>query len=66
MLDTQTINEIQESCEQEVLKARDDFYAMPPANPGEIFDHLYEEITQELTAQREEYHRRLRKKGIDP
>jgi len=66
VLDAETIGEIQEECEQEVLKARDTFYAMPPAKPGEIFDHLYEEITQELATQREEYHHRLRQKGVDP
>lgn len=66
VLDAQTIRDIQEECEQEVLKARDTFYDMPPAKPGEIFDNLYEEITQELVTQREEYHRRLRQKGIDP
>jgi TPP-dependent pyruvate/acetoin dehydrogenase alpha subunit len=66
MLDSQTVVKIQEECEQEVLRARDAFYNMPPAKPGEIFDYLYEEITTELIAQRDEYHHRLRQKGVDP
>jgi TPP-dependent pyruvate/acetoin dehydrogenase alpha subunit len=66
ILDSPSIGEIHEACEKEVLKARDTFYEMPPAKPGEIFDHLYEEITSELASQRKEYHQRLRQKGLEP
>ena len=66
VLDSPSIGEIHEECEKEVLEARDTFYAMPPAKPGEIFDHLYEEITSELASQRNEYHQRLRQKGLEP
>jgi len=65
LLTADTIQEVLESCEQEVIEARDTFYSMPPANPGEIFNHLYESIPEELKEQREEYFRRLKEKGID-
>ncbi len=65
LLDDDAIKETLESCEEEVIAARDKFYAMDPADPTEIFDHLYESVPKELQAQREEYLRRLQEKGID-
>ncbi len=65
LLTNDAIQKILESCEEEVIKARDAFYEMPPANPSEIFDHLYESIPEELIDQRTEYLRRLRQKGED-
>ena len=65
LLTPDTIQEITTSCEEEVLKARDKFYSMPSANPGEIFDHLYGSIPEELKQQREEYRNRLKDKGAD-
>jgi len=65
LLDVQTIEETLASCEEEAIVARDKFYAMDPADPTEIFDHLYESVPKELETQREEYLRRLRQKGID-
>ena len=38
---------------------------MPSANPGEIFDHLYEIMPEELSRQRDEYRKRLDDKGVD-
>ena len=38
---------------------------MPPADPEEIFDHLYEVFPEELGIQRQEYLDRLRNKGLD-
>ena len=64
LLDSQAIEETLASCEEDAIKARDTFYAMPPADPTEIFDHLYESIPYELQSQREEYLRRLREKGV--
>jgi pyruvate dehydrogenase E1 component alpha subunit len=64
VLNSQAIEETRTSCEEEAMQARDAFYAMPPADPTEIFDHLYETIPNELHAQREEYMRRLRQKGV--
>jgi pyruvate dehydrogenase E1 component alpha subunit len=64
ILDSRAIEETLASCEEEVIKARDAFYAMPPADATEIFDHLYETFPKELQAQREEYLRRLRQKGV--
>jgi len=65
LLTEESIQEILETCEKEVIEARDTFYAMPSANPKEIFDHLYERMPQELIHQRKEYLQRLRDKGVD-
>lgn len=65
LLTEESIKEILESCEQEVIEARDKFYSMPAANPHEIFDYLYESMPNELKDQRDEYLRRLRSKGVD-
>ena len=65
ILDSRAIEETLAACEEDVIKARDDFYAMPQADPTEIFDHLYENTPIELQAQREEYLQRLRQKGIE-
>ena len=62
-LTPESMLEITESCDQEVLAARDTFYNMPSANPGEIFDHLYECMPEELKHQRDEYRKRLDDKG---
>lgn len=65
LLTEESIKELLESCEQEVIEARDKFYSMPAADPCEIFDYLYESIPDELKDQREEYLRRLRNKGVN-
>ena len=65
MLDLDKVQEIQETCEQDAINARDAFYKMPPADPKEIFDHLYETIPEELKAQQQEYFKRLQNKGVD-
>jgi len=64
LLDAELIAQIRETCEQDAIKARDAFYEMPPANPKEIFDHLYEVFPEELRIQRQEYLDRLRNKGV--
>jgi pyruvate dehydrogenase E1 component alpha subunit len=64
ILDAQAIEETVTSCEEEVIQARDAFYAMPAANATELFDHLYNSIPEELQKQREEYLRRLQQKGV--
>jgi len=56
---------IKDTCEQKAIDARDEFYALPPAKAGEIFDHLYEELPQELKNQQKEYLKRLHDKGVD-
>lgn len=64
VLDTDSIEQTLASCEEEVIKARDTFYEMPPADPTEIFEHLYETFPMELQKQRAEYMQRLRQKGV--
>tara|TARA_X000001036_G_scaffold109938_2_gene103000 strand:+ start:3327 stop:4490 length:1164 start_codon:yes stop_codon:yes gene_type:complete len=64
VLDTDSIKQTLASCEEEVIKARDTFYEMPPADPTEIFEHLYETFPMELQKQRAEYMQRLRQKGV--
>ena len=63
LLSDESIKTTLEECENEVIVARDVFYAMPDADPSEIFDYLYESIPEELKAQRDEYLKRLRDKG---
>jgi len=63
LLSDESIKTTFENCENEVIVARDAFYAMPDADPSEIFDYLYESIPEELKAQRDEYLKRLRNKG---
>ena len=65
LLDAQSADTVREECDAEVLEARDRFRAMPPADPREIFDHLYGSIPPELQAQRDEYFRRLNEKGVN-
>lgn len=64
VLDAASIKQTLTSCEEEVIKARDTFYAMPPADVTEIFEHLYETFPKELQEQRAEYMKRLRQKGV--
>jgi pyruvate dehydrogenase E1 component alpha subunit len=64
VLNAETIKETTESCEAEVIKARDAFYAMSPADPTDIFDYLYDVLPAELQEQRAEYLKRLKQKGV--
>ncbi|MBC8201876.1 MAG: pyruvate dehydrogenase (acetyl-transferring) E1 component subunit alpha [Planctomycetes bacterium] len=64
VLETDSIERILASCEEEVLRARDTFYKMPDADATEIFDHLYETFPKELHEQRAEYMQRLKQKGV--
>ncbi|MCH2133181.1 MAG: thiamine pyrophosphate-dependent dehydrogenase E1 component subunit alpha [Phycisphaerales bacterium] len=52
-------------CEAEVLEAREKFRKIAKARPREVFNHLYRSTPAELDAQREEYLRRLDRKGVD-
>jgi len=65
VLDAESIEQTLTSCEAEVIKARDTFYKMPPADATEIFDHLYETFPKELQEQRAEYLKRLKQKGAE-
>jgi pyruvate dehydrogenase E1 component alpha subunit len=65
LLTDESIKTTLEECEHDVIAARDAFYAMPAADPSEIFDYLYESIPEELKAQRDEYLQRLRDKWED-
>jgi pyruvate dehydrogenase E1 component alpha subunit len=51
-------------CEQEVIEAREKFRKHAIPKPREIFDHLYDELPPELIEQREEYLRKLDRKGV--
>lgn len=63
LLDGAAIERIRAECDQEVIEARDLFRSTAAARPREIFDHLYEELPEELKAQRDAYLRRLDERG---
>ena len=63
LLDGPTIEKIHAECEQEVIEARDRFRSTAASHPREIFDHLYEQLPEELEAQRDAYLRRLDGRG---
>jgi len=65
ILNSDRVTEVKESCERDVIKARDTFYAMEPADPSVIFDYLYEVLPPELQEQRREYLNRLQQKGVN-
>lgn len=52
-------------CEQEVLAGREAFRKRAQAKPREIFDYMFDELPAELRDQREEYFRKLDRKGIE-
>ena len=55
---------VRESCDAEVLEARERFRSLAKADPRTIFDHLFESMPRELDAQREEYLKRLARRGV--
>jgi len=55
---------VSEECEQEVLAARETFRKKAVANPREVFDFVYEQLTPELEQQRREYFEKLKRKGV--
>ncbi|MEE2819391.1 MAG: thiamine pyrophosphate-dependent dehydrogenase E1 component subunit alpha [Planctomycetota bacterium] len=64
VIEQSDIKAIETSCDEEVIEARDKFYAMEPADPTEIFDFMHIEMTEELNAQKAEYLKRLSDKGV--
>jgi pyruvate dehydrogenase E1 component alpha subunit len=52
-------------CEQEVLEARERFDAMAVANPREVFDYVFAELTPTLEEQKREYLAKLDRKGVE-
>ena len=64
MSETQA-KELRDTCEEEVLEAREKFRVEAKARPREIFDHLYASLPPELEKQRMEYLRRLDRKGVE-
>ncbi len=65
LLDDAAIEQIGGECEQEVLDARERFRARAKAVPHEVFDFVYETLTPELEAQKQDYLAKLARKGID-
>ena len=63
-LDADGAREVVESCERDVLAARDQFRAMAEKKPQEIFDYMFETLTPELREQYADYVARLQRKGI--
>ncbi|MHC5023289.1 MAG: pyruvate dehydrogenase (acetyl-transferring) E1 component subunit alpha [Planctomycetota bacterium] len=65
LLDDETIERLGTECEQEVLAAREVFRQRAVPNAREVFDFMYEEMPPELAAQRDEYFRKLDRKGVE-
>jgi pyruvate dehydrogenase E1 component alpha subunit len=64
LLDDDDIERTSRECEQEVLEARERFDELAVADPREIFDFVYQELTPELEEQKAEYLRKLDRKGL--
>lgn len=56
---------IKSECDAQVLEARERFRTIAKARPRAVFDHLYKTTPSELENQRDEYLRRLDRKGVD-
>lgn len=65
LLDSDGAEAVRAECDAEVLEAREQFRKIAKARPREVFDHLYKTTTPELEDQRDEYLRRLDRKGVD-
>jgi pyruvate dehydrogenase E1 component alpha subunit len=63
-IDKPSCEKVAAECEKEVLEAREKFRARAKAQPREVFDFVYEEMTPELREQQAEYFERLKRKGI--
>ena len=63
-LSTDAAAAVRESCDAEVLEARERFRNMAQADPEGIFENLYVNMPPELQRQREEYWKRLKRRGI--
>ena len=64
LLSTEAAVEVRASCDAEVLEARERFRNMAKADPEGIFENLYVNMPPELERQREEYWKRLKRRGI--
>ncbi len=56
---------IGQECEQEILASREVFRERARANPREVFDYMFDELPAELLEQKEEYLRKLERKGLE-
>jgi pyruvate dehydrogenase E1 component alpha subunit len=65
VLDQAGCDRIANECEQEVLKAREEFRKRAVPKPREVFDFVYESLTPELKEQQREYFEKLKRKGIE-
>jgi len=65
LLDEAAIERIAGECEQEVLAARERFREQAVANPGEIFDYMYDTLPPSLEQQKRDYLARLARKGVE-
>lgn len=65
VLDDAAIARIGEECEQEVLAAREEFRKRAVADPKEVFDYVYAELPADLQGQKDEYLKRLKRKGME-
>jgi pyruvate dehydrogenase E1 component alpha subunit len=63
-LDAAGIEHVSRECEEEVLAAREKFRVMAKANPREVFDFVYGDLTPELKEQQAEYFEKLKRKGV--
>jgi TPP-dependent pyruvate/acetoin dehydrogenase alpha subunit len=64
VVDAAAVEQIGRECEEQVLAGREKFRAKARANPREVFDFVYDELTPELREQQAEYFEKLRRKGV--
>lgn len=57
LYDENWVREVEEAATQEIENAVAEMEAFPPANPADIFDHVFAEPTWQITQQKEEYER---------
>ena len=65
LVSAEAAKNVKAESEARVLEARERFRKIAQARPREVFDHLYKVTPSELETQRNEYLRRLDRKGVD-
>lgn len=65
LLDKETIERIEQECEQQAIEAREKFHARAKAKPRDVFNYIYQAMPPELADQQREYFERLDRKGVE-
>ncbi len=65
VIDQPGCDRVAEECEQQVLTAREAFRKRAIANPKEVFDFVFENLSPELQEQQQDYFEKLKRKGVE-